>query len=53
MEALLPDLLNAMTEILTIFGALGALGITLSFTNTTTLVTNLATLYRSKGVFSE
>lgn len=53
LESLLPDLLSAMTEILAIFGALAALGITLPSTSTTTLVSNLATLYRSKGVFSE
>lgn len=52
-EALLTDLQSAMTEIVALFGALASLGITLPSTSTTTLVANLPTLYRSKGVLSE
>lgn len=52
-EALLPDLQAAMTEILALMAAVAGLGLTVPNTSTTQLVANLATLYRSQAVFSE
>lgn len=52
-QSLLPDLQAAVTEIAALFGALAALGITLPSSSTISLATNLATLYRSRGVTSD
>lgn len=53
LESLLPDLAASITEISALFGALAGLGITLPSTSTLSLATNLATLYRSRGVTSD
>lgn len=53
LESLLPDLASSLTEIAALFGALAGLGITLPSTSTITLASNLATLYRSRGVQSD
>ena len=52
-EALLTDLQGVVTELLALYAGLASLGVTVPSPNTTAFLTKLATLYRSKAVFSE